>query len=170
MFTDNYSLRALYMNDCRGLKLCIEALEISFKAQDTCQKLYQHFLDENIEFNFFVPQWIICIYSYRFNMSFTELVWDEFLVSGIEFLLCVAIALLETVQHDLIVLPFEKLIPKLTHLSGFDENVVIIRAKLIRLPEEVITMLKQLHFGNNTLTRVRVSDQEWEERNLLKSR
>ena len=64
----------------------------------------------------YCAQWFITIFAYSLPFDLVLRIWDHFMLEGISVVFRVGLALLKSVKHQLMEMPFEHLVSALRHV------------------------------------------------------
>uniref|UniRef100_A0A6G1SK20 Rab GTPase-activating protein 1 n=1 Tax=Aceria tosichella TaxID=561515 RepID=A0A6G1SK20_9ACAR len=101
----HYGLRDLFRNNFDELYLKFYQLERLLA--DNMPDLYQHFKTINIEPFQYASQWFLTVFTAKFPLNAVFYIMDVFLLSGIETIFQIALALLSASKQELLALDFE---------------------------------------------------------------
>jgi hypothetical protein len=150
MYHGKYSMRILYTYHLGAL---LTLLQTALEAENTTyhtHSITKSIKSFSIECNLYATQWLVTIYSYRFPLEFTELIWDYFIETGFIALFHIAIAIIHTIQHNLCNLHFEELIAYLTNLPpNILNHKIIEKAKSIQLSQPITQALEKIMCNAN---------------------
>lgn len=139
MHDRKHNLRAIYTDDCVGLRLLLHTLDQALLALDP--HLHAHLLAECAEVSLFATQWFLCVFSYRFPVHFASEVWQQFVEHGVPFLLQMAIQLLVHTRTALLAKRFEQLVPFLAALPQLPADLPERAFAEIELPKRLVEAL-----------------------------
>lgn len=75
--------------------------------------LFEHFEDENIRVGMYATEWFMTLFCKSFHMELGARVVECFLQEGFKVMYRVALQVLESIQDELLELPFENILPRL---------------------------------------------------------
>lgn len=101
----HYGLRDLFRNNFDELYLKFYQLERLL--EDHMPDLYQHFKRINIEPFQYASQWFLTVFTAKFPLNAVFYIMDVFLLSGIETIFQIALALLSASKQELLASDFE---------------------------------------------------------------
>lgn len=104
-----HNLRAIYTDDCVGLRHILDILSEALAESDP--SLATHLSNQGVEVSLFATSWFVSCFSYRFDLKFTTRVWDNFLNVGQSFLVVVALGILRHVRAAILAKNFEQIMP-----------------------------------------------------------
>ncbi|CAI2379821.1 unnamed protein product [Moneuplotes crassus] len=102
-----------------------------------CQDLCFHFEDEGIQPSLYLYQWFMSLFAKALNMDITCRIWDLLLIDGVQILYKTSIALLVTLQEDLIESEFDEIMQILRNTSKkiTDEDEFVETVLQVSIPE-----------------------------------
>jgi len=105
MYDSQYNLRALYKKtDCLTLKLLIVHFDHLFR--ENYPNIFSFMENLGMDASMYASQWFCTLFSYRFNVTFTGAVWDNFLKEGMTSIFRTGLAILKSIEDRITGLPF----------------------------------------------------------------
>ncbi|XP_076455006.1 EVI5-like protein isoform X2 [Babylonia areolata] len=103
-----YRLRELFKPSMAELGLCMFKLE--FLLQELLPTLHVHFQTQNFDTSMYASSWFLTLFTTSMPLSLARRVMDLFVSEGMESVLRIALAILQTCQEDLLALDMEGLL------------------------------------------------------------
>lgn len=99
--------------------------------QSEIPSLSKHFQSHSVDPLYFCAEWFNTIFSYSIPMETAARIWDVFFFSGIDYLLCVALAILKQSEDELLASPsFDVIIQLLKQkTSVLEVSIIEVAAK-----------------------------------------
>jgi len=114
MSDEFYNLRAIYKtSECYILKLLLKHFEILLKHFRP--QIATYLEEQGIDASMYAPQWFCTLFSYRFHHNFSAEVWNRFLRYGFITLFQISLSIIDHLKDKILELPFEQLVPFLSH-------------------------------------------------------
>jgi len=82
-------------------------------------ELCEHFELEKIQPRAYLYSWFMTIFSRTFSIKLTTRVWDLFLIDGVIVLFQTAIAILRTLEKEMLDAEFEDILPMLSKVNDY---------------------------------------------------
>mmetsp|Transcript_45431 Transcript_45431/g.95345 ORF Transcript_45431/g.95345 Transcript_45431/m.95345 type:complete len:729 (+) Transcript_45431:77-2263(+) len=118
MNEDPYKLRDLFS---RNMTATHEVLYIAENLiSQFLPDLYEHLENEQVNISMFATQWLMTLFTRSFPIKLVAKVWDVFLCDGWRIVYCTMLAILDSIQEDLLKRNFEQMI---SFLKGFPPSV-----------------------------------------------
>ncbi|KAF8384823.1 eat-17 [Pristionchus pacificus] len=102
---ENYRLRELYKPTMTDLGLCMFQLECV--VQEQMPDLFTHFNNMGFDTSMYASSWFLTLFTTTLPLEIANRIMDCFLVEGMEYIFCIAMAILQQARIDLLRLDME---------------------------------------------------------------
>ncbi|GMR32167.1 hypothetical protein PMAYCL1PPCAC_02362 [Pristionchus mayeri] len=102
---ENYRLRELYKPTMTDLGLCMFQLECI--VQEQMPDLFSHFNNMGFDTSMYASSWFLTLFTTTLPLEIANRIMDCFLVEGMEYIFCIAMAILQQARIDLLRLDME---------------------------------------------------------------
>ncbi|CAD6185217.1 unnamed protein product [Caenorhabditis auriculariae] len=102
---ENYRLRELYKPAMTDLGLCMFQLECL--VQEQMPDLYTHFNNMGFDTSMYASSWFLTLFTTTMPLDIANRIMDCFLVEGMDFIFCLAMAILQQARIELLRLDME---------------------------------------------------------------
>jgi len=129
-----YNLRGLFMHNLPLLKHYL--FRFYYLVYSYMPELARHLEAESVRPLYYCAEWFSTLYSYNVPMVVTARIWDVLLFEGPEFLFRVGLAILKTVEEDLLKQNFDNIMLLLkSKAANLDVSIIGIAEKFTGLTE-----------------------------------
>ena len=136
MYRERWSLRSLYFDDCVSLKRLLLLTQRCLDERTELSALSAQLRALSLDVTLFATQWYVTVYSYRFEVGFSERVWTLFMDGGWRVLLCAALSVMEWLQVRVVGLSFEGVMGEVRGMEAVGVEVAE-RSTTLQLSAEV---------------------------------
>lgn len=135
MHHERYRLRDMYRPGFPMLQLFF--FQLKKLMQEQIPKLFNRFEEIGVDPSFFASQWFLTLFVYHFQFRALLRVWDIFFCEGWKQIFRVAIALMKWEERELLVLPFDQVLPRLKLLhEGKNPDEILTRSLKVKFKTE----------------------------------
>ena len=156
MYRERWSLRSLYFDDCVSLKRLLLLTQRCLDERPELSALSTQLRGLSLDVTLFVTQWYVTVYSYRFDVAFSERVWSLFMDGGWRVLLCVALSVMQWLQERVVGLTFEGVMGEVRGMEAVGVEVAE-RSTALQLSAEVEKELEACKWSEKRVRTLKMS-------------